>query len=593
MDLSSIAGNINYRYQQSTRMQIGGVVSGLDTASIIDKLMEAESLPLQRLNNKYLNYTNLQKAYKTLSEKLRDFYNFASDFSLQSNLIPKIATSSTNVLSAKAYAGAVEGVYSIDVLSVATNSVLQTRKFGETFTDESSVGDINTRYEPKDSTVKISINGSEQTVEIFKTDKITDVIQKLQEGFGADTDIDISFSDGKLRISSNKVFQISNVEGNFTSVFRLNDSYLKKDGDNYVLESSGDIGAYSSLKTISDLQISGNQTLTINGVNIALKDTDSISTLVSKINSSTANVVANYDDKNGKIVLTSKTTGDNVINVTSDNPDLINKLGFSNGEFTLGQVANLRILANGYSQEVTSRTNDITFNGITLNLSSTGFTTVAVSVDKDKIVENVKEFVKKWNELTDFIYTKLSENKVTSKSEDEMSEEEKLQGLLKNNTLLRRVFEKLRSFLTTKVDGKSLADLGITSGDVGKSFENTMKGKITLDENKLKAFIDNNGSDAVWKFFGNSDGTKGLAVQIKEYSYQLTKFNGEIDTVAGVNGRLESEKRLLSKRMVSMLEYLQKKEEALWAKYSSLESALAKLSAQSNFISQAFSSNKQ
>ncbi|HCI29638.1 MAG TPA: flagellar hook protein [Fervidobacterium sp.] len=593
MDLSSIAGNINYRYQQSTRMQIGGVVSGLDTASIIDKLMEAESLPLQRLNNKYLNYTNLQKAYKTLSEKLRDFYNFASDFSLQSNLIPKIATSSTNVLSAKASAGAVEGVYSIDVLSVATNSVLQTRKFGETFTDESSVGDINTRYEPKDSTVKISINGSEQTVEILKTDKITDVIQKLQEGFGADTDIDISFSDGKLRISSNKVFQISNVEGNFTSVFRLNDSYLKKDGDNYVLESSGDIGAYSSLKTISDLQISGNQTLTINGVNIALKDTDSISTLVSKINSSTANVVANYDDKNGKIVLTSKTTGDNVINVTSDNPDLINKLGFSNGEFTLGQVANLRILANGYSQEVTSRTNDITFNGITLNLSSTGFTTVAVSVDKDKIVENVKEFVKKWNELTDFIYTKLSENKVTSKSEDEMSEEEKLQGLLKNNTLLRRVFEKLRSFLTTKVDGKSLADLGITSGDVGKSFENTMKGKITLDENKLKAFIDNNGSDAVWKFFGNSDGTKGLAVQIKEYSYQLTKFNGEIDTVAGVNGRLESEKRLLSKRMVSMLEYLQKKEEALWAKYSSLESALAKLSAQSNFISQAFSSNKQ
>jgi len=574
-------------------MQIGGVVSGLDTASIIDKLMEAESLPLQRLNNKYLNYTNLQKAYKTLSEKLRDFYNFASDFSLQSNLIPKIATSSTNVLSAKASAGAVEGVYSIDVLSVATNSVLQTRKFGKTFTDESSVGDINTRYEPKDSTVKISINGSEQTVEILKTDKITDVIQKLQEGFGADTDIDISFSDGKLRISSNKVFQISNVEGNFTSVFRLNDSYLKKDGDNYVLESSGDIGAYSSLKTISDLQISGNQTLTINGVNIALKDTDSISTLVSKINSSTANVVANYDDKNGKIVLTSKTTGDNVINVTSDNPDLINKLGFSNGEFTLGQVANLRILANGYSQEVTSRTNDITFNGITLNLSSTGFTTVAVSVDKDKIVENVKEFVKKWNELTDFIYTKLSENKVTSKSEDEMSEEEKLQGLLKNNTLLRRVFEKLRSFLTTKVDGKSLADLGITSGDVGKSFENTMKGKITLDENKLKAFIDNNGSDAVWKFFGNSDGTKGLAVQIKEYSYQLTKFNGEIDTVAGVNGRLESEKRLLSKRMVSMLEYLQKKEEALWAKYSSLESALAKLSAQSNFISQAFSSNKQ
>jgi len=69
MDLSSIANNINYRYQQSSRMQIGGAVSGLDTQSIIEKLLEIESLPLQRLNDKYTQYTNLQKAYKKVSER--------------------------------------------------------------------------------------------------------------------------------------------------------------------------------------------------------------------------------------------------------------------------------------------------------------------------------------------------------------------------------------------------------------------------------------------------------------------------------------------------------------------------------------------
>ncbi|MEN3041779.1 MAG: flagellar filament capping protein FliD, partial [Fervidobacterium sp.] len=176
--------------------------------------------------------------------------------------------------------------------------------------------------------------------------------------------------------------------------------------------------------------------------------------------------------------------------------------------------------------------------------------------------------------------------------EHQMSEEEKIQGLLKNDSFLRRIFDRFRSFLTQRIDGKLLSQLGRESGDAGRGFMNTMKGKITLDKDKLRRFIDDNGSDAVWKFFGNANGDKGLALQLKDYSYQLTKFNGDIDVVAGVSGRLEREKRILSKRMVTMMEYLEKKEQMLWQKYSNLESALSKLSAQGSFIAQAFSSKK-
>jgi len=131
MDLSNIANNINYRYQQSSRMQIGGAVSGLDTQSIIEKLLKIESLPLQRLNDKYTLYANLQKAYKKVSEKIRDFYNYISNFSLQATLIPKAATSSaTNVLSVSAAPSALDGTYNIDVLTLATNSVFKSGKLG-------------------------------------------------------------------------------------------------------------------------------------------------------------------------------------------------------------------------------------------------------------------------------------------------------------------------------------------------------------------------------------------------------------------------------------------------------------------------------
>ncbi len=594
MDLSNIANNINYRYQSSSRMQIGGAVSGLDTQSIIEKLLEVEAIPLNRLNDKYNQYTNLQKAYQKVSDKIRDFYNYLGNFSFQSNLIPKTATSTSNILTARASATASDGAYNINVLSLATNSTFTGESFAKQYSLTSLVSDIDTRHTPSNSSVKIKVGVNEVTVNIDTTNTIQDVINSIQSAFsslGANATITFDSSSGKLNIQSDKVFQISNVSGNFTFLFRLNDASLKQVSGNYILESSGNIGAYSSYKTLENLGITSDTTLVVNGKSISLQKTDTITNVVNKIKNTVSDIIAIYDDKNGKIILTSKTTGDNLIDLTGDTL-LLNTLGFSTGTFILGQTAKIDITVNGYTNSVESKNNSITYNGITLNLSATGSTTLTVSTDKEKIVDRVQEFVNKWNELTDFLYTKITENKLTGKSEDNMTEDEKLQGLLKNDSFLRKIFDKFRSFLTQSVDGKTLADLGITSSDTGKSFTNTMKGKINLDKDKLREFIDKYGANAVWNFFGKFDGDKGLAIRIKDYSYQLTKFNGDIDTVAGVQGRLEREKRILSKRMITMMEYLQKKEQMLWAKYSSLESALAKLSAQGSFLTQAFAQKK-
>ncbi|MGC8954498.1 MAG: flagellar filament capping protein FliD [Fervidobacterium sp.] len=594
MDLSSIANNINYRYQQSSRMQIGGAISGLDTQSIIEKLMEVEALPLNRLNDKYLQYTNLQKAYQKVSDKIRDFYNFLGNFSLQSNLIPKMATSSSNILSAQAASSAVDGTYNVEVLSLATNSIFTGSSFAKSISSADTISSIDTRYPPVDSTVRVKVGTTETNVNIQTTDTVADVVALLQNALnslGASATVAYDESSGKLSITSDRAFQITNVTGNFTFLFRLSDSTLEQVGSNFVLKSSGNIGVYSQYKTLESLGVLSDGVININGKVVSLSKTDTLSSVLKKINDTVPDVRALYDDKNGRLIITSKSTGDNLINVTGDS-DLMIKLGLSSGNFVLGQTAKLNISLNGYTELVEAKTNSVKYNGLTLNLSSIGTSVVTVSTDKEKIVDKVQEFVDKWNELTDFLYTKLTENKVTGKPEEQMTEDEKLKGLLKNDSLLRKIFERFKGFLSQSVDGKRLADLGIESGDSGKSFANTMRGKITLEKEKLRNFIDKNGFDAVWSFFGKTDGDNGLAIRIKDYSYQLTKFGGEIDTVAGVSGRLEREKRVLSKRMVTMMEYLQKKEQMLWAKYSNLESALAKLSAQGSYISQAFSSKK-
>ncbi|MFN3328618.1 MAG: flagellar filament capping protein FliD, partial [Fervidobacterium pennivorans] len=473
----------------------------------------------------------LQKAYQKVSDKIRDFYNYLGNFSLQATLIPKMATVSNSILSATASASALDGVYNVEVLSLATNSVFSGQSFAQQFNTSDTIGQINTRYVPTNSTVKLRVGTNETTLNINTTDTIDDVINSLQNALnslGASTSISFDSNTGKLSIVADRAFQITNVTGNFTFVFRLNDASLRQSGTNFTLESSGNIGAYSQYKMLSDLGISTNKTLTVNGTNITINSNDTLANVVSKINNTINDVIAFYDDKNGKIVITSKNTGDNIIDISGDS-DLLNTLGLSNGSFTIGQRARVNIMFNAYTELVEANTNSISYKGLTLELSSTGSTTISVSTNKENIVKNVEEFVNKWNELMDFLYNKLSENKVTGKSEDQMSEDEKLQGLLKNDNFLRRIFDKFRGFLTQSVDGKTLASLGIESGDVGKGFQNTMRGKIVLDKDKLRTFIDDNGFDAVWNFFGKPNGDKGLAIRLKDYSYQITKFNGEID----------------------------------------------------------------
>lgn len=593
MDLSSIANNINYRYQQGSRkIQIGGAISGLDTSSIIEKLLEVEAIPLQRLNERFLKYSNLQKAYKNVSEKIREFYNFLGNFSLQSNLIPKSASVSSNILSASASAAAADGSYLIEVQSIATNSNFVGNVFAKNITEETQISELNTRYVPLNGTVRIRVGNTEKTFDFSTSDTVADVIAKLESAFtDLGANVSVTFQNGRLGITSNVAFQVSNVTGNFTFLFRLNDSYVRKVGDNFVLESSGHVGAFSGFKTLADLGITEDHILIINGKEVALSKNDSISKVVSKINESVKDITASYDDKNGKLVLTSKKTGDELISVSGAN-ELLQTLGLSNGTFTIGDVARLNVTFNGYTETVVSKTNTVAYKGLTLNLTAIGTAMVTVSTDVEAIVNKVKDFVSKWNELTDFLHKKLTEDKVKGKKEEDMPEEEKLQGLLKNDSYLRRIFDRFRNFLYQSVNGVKLADLGIVSGDSGKGFMNTMRGKLELDEERLKKFIETNGTDAVWKFFGSTQGDKGFGLRLKDFAFDLTKFNGEIDTVAGMNGRLEREKRILSKRMVAMMQYIEKKEQMLWQKYSALESALSKLAAQGSFMANAFAQRK-
>lgn len=360
-------------------------------------------------------------------------------------------------------------------------------------------------------------------------------------------------------------------------------------------------------------------TFTINkgsdSVEITVSDGETIQDLINKINESSIGVEAKFDDKNGKFFLINKENGDIDISVSAEtgsngeallaslNLNGTPDIGDDSTSLTLGSYAEVELSFNG-STSVTTYSNlkentlDIFDTTVNLESTSSNFVKVSVEQDIDKSVEAIKEFVDKYNETITYIYELLREDKVTGKAEDEMTEEDYMKGMLKGDRNLEKIFYNLRNMVysSTNISDSqytSLFQIGISSGDFGSGYENTMKGLLSVDEDKLREALSDD-AESVWKLFATNDKDNnkfGYAQSIQNYLFDVTKFNGYIDQVSGTNGTIGNEMRRLAKEMTSLLERLQRKEARYYAQFSAMEQAMLQLNMQGMYIQNAFSNN--
>ncbi|PWJ95867.1 flagellar hook-associated protein 2 [Oceanotoga teriensis] len=269
----------------------------------------------------------------------------------------------------------------------------------------------------------------------------------------------------------------------------------------------------------------------------------------------------------------------------------------------LGKDAEIAIDLNGDGTEeltLNSSSNAVSFNGMTLNIQkeseATDWTKISVEDDVNATYDNIKEFTDKYNEVMKFLYDKLyTETEVQGKEEDKMTDEEKAKGVLKGNSNLRTVFEKLKSLRFGTIEDSSLAynsfasvgiSSGISSSLVESNLENARKGLISIDETKLKEALRTN-SDAVFDLFNiiNDDSKKsGIANQIKDYVWDTTKYKGFIDEINGLEGSLSKEMKGLSKRMLNLTRKINMKEAMYVRQFSAMEQAISKMQSQGNYL---------
>ena len=557
--------------------------SGLDIESLVKMGMMNKQKQYDKMYQNEMKQEWLKEAYVGVYDSMKTFKNNMTDFKLQSNMSAMNATSTNeDIVSVSANGAAAAMSHKVSVSQVASNAYIMTgMKNGS----------------PAEITFANNANPGKNYL------------------------MDVMYSD---------VQTTDNGDGTYS--YKLNGSSTSVNGSDVAIKLTLKDSSASNAKTHE-------VTLTYDDI---IQDKKTLSDLASAINKSEANIQAGFDTANGSFSMYNKTSGEkNIINITAGNDDtatLLNNLhlaSYNAQDNTLGAALSFNAgtaveAAKGTNAQATIdgktynlESNKITVAGVTYNFNNVSevgkTTTVNVSQDTDKIVDNVKKFVDMYNTMLDSLNDKLSEEKysdykpLTKEQEAEMTEEqikkwnEKAKsGLLYNNSQVRTLVSDMREALYTPVDAvdskyNSLSAIGITT--------TTTKGHVTLDEDKLRKALTED-PDCVYQLFasdqdssyiaGSTDTNKLTAYEKKE-DYKNTGvanrlYNAMTDNMsifenyAGTSKATDDQSYLgklisnMQTRMTSFQTLMKSYENKLYDKYDAMEVALSKLGAQLSYI---------
>lgn len=392
-------------------------------------------------------------------------------------------------------------------------------------------------------------------------------------------------------------------------------------------------GATNNLNLQDTLQdafgITGTVNIEINGVSFEFKETDTVKSVMDKINSSNAGVTISYSSVSDKFILQSDKEGAaNKIRISPEDNILIEKLfGDTTGEAHIKQKAvDAKFTLDGV--ETTRSSNTFEVDGIkyTLNSVTNGEEVeITINSDPDQLVTKIKDFVNAYNELIGKINAKTSESRkkastyeyyepLTDEQKKEMSEkdielweEAAKTGLLRNDATLMKITESMRRALYDAVEGVGLRifDIGITT-----STAYTDKGKLVIDEEKLRKAIEENpdqvaelftkkssisydSSDRATRYAENGLSSRLLdiindnirtTVDSKGYRGILIEKAGIENTVSNVNNMMSKEIERQNNEIEALLERLADKENRYFLMFSRMETALQSMNNQSAFL---------
>jgi len=557
-------------------IQLTGLVSGLDWNSLIQQLATAERTPQTKLRTEQSTLANQNNAYSSLKTEMGVLQNdlkALADPTLYDSRTSSVSDSS--VASATVAKGASIGTYAFDVTHLATAAQRSgTANIAGPLTSSNPL--TTAGFSTDISAGTFTVNGSQVT--IATTDTLDAVFAKISAATSGAVTGKVS-SDDKIVLSSTDptkeiILGSATDSSNFLQVGKL---YNNGTGSVTSTNAMGGVLLNATLaqSNLATPILSGKGQFTINGVAINYDSSvDSVNSVMTQINNSSAGVTASYDPINDRFQLTSKSTGDINIAMQNVSGNFLKATGLDTSALTHGQ--NLLYTVNG-GDPLQSQSNTITdassgITGLSLSMVNSGKVTVTVASDNASISSAINSFVSQYNTVQSLITTDTAS---TTDSSGVVTA-----GILASDGDANDLGESLRSQVFAQLSGltgsvNQLSDLGIqTNGN-----DNTLS---VTDSSAMASAISNNLS-SVKDFFTNP--TTGLAITM----------NGFVDRTIGDNGTVTQKQTDLTKQstdidtQVAQMETVVQSDIAHWtSEFTAMETAQQTINQQSAYLTKQF-----
>lgn len=528
---------------------LSGLVSGMDTDTMVKELVAAASKPLETLQQSKQKYEWQRDSYRTVNKAIKELSTkIFEGVGLQKNLMARTGTSSNeSAVSVTPLAGASQESVTMTVKQLANAKTYVGNAFAKEKMQEKMGTDGVMQFKVTDGEGNVLKDdmGKEKIVEITysKDDRLEDVVGKMNSNKDLNISAFYDTSTGKVVMSSKATGSKSNLEfmntdaSSIMAKLGFTDTSGNALAVGYTMSDATNTGDFQLVDTGKDavFTINGYETsrasnnFTINGMSYNLKQTTAT----------------------GEVVTLSTTHDvDKAIDTIKDFVDSYNAL-----------IA--------------------TMDGL---LKETKYRDYAPLTDEQKN-ELSEDQIKKW-------------------------EEKAKSGILRSDSTLRQGVDEMIGDLSRAVNGTTLSQFGITTSaeyykERGKLVidEDKLRAALTSDPDKVyEAFNAKTSSDITVKSRWDRtqaeqskfENESGFATRIRD---ALSNLSYNIEKKAGNEGSVLDTytigKRMtdIDKKITAMQDKIKKLQERYYSQFAAMEQVMANAESQSSYIASLFTTN--
>jgi flagellar hook-associated protein 2 len=584
--------------------------------------MQAESVPLDTMNQKLQLLEWQRDDYRSMSTQLSDLLSTVNTMTLTSSYTKAATVSDSSKVTVTPASGAGNATYTLTNATLATVATNQSKGVIATTDFDSSKPLIEQEANWNASGNLISWDSHSVSGETTNVSSDGTVFQLTNGAVSVDGTVKVTPEDSGSSseytvVTSKDAFDAADPDSNTVYVNPTTGQMTF----NHTLEKGSTITTDYAYKTVNfnltTYDSNGNAVSTNFNANGSL----SLDSMLNKLNASGAGVNTFYDSATQKVAISTTNTGNNNTKTTDDSNGkeivfnssfLTSTLMLDSSKESGGTDANVTI--NGMA--TTRHSNTFTINNTTFMLNaeipSTQTVTVGIDTDTDGMYDKIKSFVDQYNDVIEKINDMISVapnrdySPLTSAQKAQMSDtdisnwnEKARQGTLYNDNILTSVLSKMRQNFYSTVSGitggsySQLAQIGITT-----SSDYTAHGKLVIDESKLKSAIASD-PDGVMKLFtsGNSSSSDTSSQGIAKRLYNtITNAVSQIKTQAGTTSLVNDQFNIgrsinsLSDQISSFQDHLKMIQTRYYTQFTAMESAIQSANSQASYLSSMFSS---